>query len=168
MNQDNYERELGERQVIDVVNARVHRASSYVSLKISNTKTRILKMVFRNNVIKHQGKKTKSRHRREICQGRQQSSARHPPCLVPFVFDWWYLCRFRHNASVGFSFRMNHCRVLRNYSLNIIVHAQSHSAHWDDSLKTTKHIVKFAKNLSAARMTTRSSIPYVKSYWLTR
>ena len=43
MNQDDYERELGERQVIDVVNARVHQASSYVSLHIPNTKTRIMR-----------------------------------------------------------------------------------------------------------------------------
>ena len=57
MNQDNYERELGERQAIDVVNARVHQASSYVSLQIPNTKTRIMKMVFRYNVFKYQGEK---------------------------------------------------------------------------------------------------------------
>ena len=38
-----------------------------------------------------------------------------------------------------------------------------HIAHWEDGFKTTEHRVRFAKNISAARMTTRSSIPYVKS-----
>ena len=34
-------------------------------------------MVFSYNVVKYQGEKMKPRHRMEICQGRQQSSARY-------------------------------------------------------------------------------------------